>query len=104
MKFPRGADATGLGCACPPGPQNTLAAFPCGSDHTPSPMASRVPVEAEPLFYSAGGRLTAVTASVREGHTVAFLGDSRGNLHKVSRPPLPGGAVPLQMPRCLGVG
>nr|XP_023660812.1 plexin-B1 isoform X1 [Paramormyrops kingsleyae]XP_023660813.1 plexin-B1 isoform X1 [Paramormyrops kingsleyae]XP_023660814.1 plexin-B1 isoform X1 [Paramormyrops kingsleyae]XP_023660815.1 plexin-B1 isoform X1 [Paramormyrops kingsleyae]XP_023660816.1 plexin-B1 isoform X1 [Paramormyrops kingsleyae] len=64
-------------------PLNTLAAFPCGSDHTPSPMASRVPVEAEPLFYSAGGRLTAVTASVREGHTVAFLGDSRGNLHKV---------------------
>ncbi|XP_048872845.1 plexin-B1 isoform X2 [Brienomyrus brachyistius] len=64
-------------------PLNTLAAFPCGSDHTPSPMASRVPVESEPLFYSASGRLTAVTASVREGHTVAFLGDSRGNLHKV---------------------
>lgn len=63
--------------------QNTLDAYPCGSDHTPSPMASRVLVEAEPIFDSPSVRLTAVTVSVREKHTIAFLGDSQGNLHKV---------------------
>lgn len=63
--------------------QNTLDAYPCGSDHTPSPMASRVLVEAEPIFDSPSVRLTAVAVSVREEHTIAFLGDSQGNLHKV---------------------
>uniref|UniRef100_A0A8C1XB66 Plexin-B1 n=1 Tax=Cyprinus carpio TaxID=7962 RepID=A0A8C1XB66_CYPCA len=61
---------------------NTLDAYPCGSDHTPSPMASRVLVEAEPIFDSPSVRLTAVAVSVREEHTIAFLGDSQGNLHK----------------------
>lgn len=64
-------------------PENTLETYPCGSDHTPSPMASRVPVEAETILDSPSARLTAVAISVRAGHTIAFLGDSRGNLHKV---------------------
>lgn len=64
--------------------QNTLETYPCGSDHTPSPMASRMPVEAETILDSPSARLTAVAVSVRGGHTIAFLGDSRGNLHKVS--------------------
>ncbi|XP_051996900.1 plexin-B1 [Xyrauchen texanus] len=64
-------------------PVNTLDAYPCGSDHTPSPMASWVPVEAEPIFDSPSVRLTAVAVSVREEHTIAFIGDSQGNLHKV---------------------
>ncbi|KAJ8260058.1 hypothetical protein GJAV_G00176580 [Gymnothorax javanicus] len=64
-------------------PSNTLEAYPCGSDHTPSPMASRVPVEAESILDSPSSRLTAVAVSVRERHTIAFLGDSKGNLHKV---------------------
>uniref|UniRef100_A0A672SLX7 Plexin-B1 n=1 Tax=Sinocyclocheilus grahami TaxID=75366 RepID=A0A672SLX7_SINGR len=63
-------------------PTNTLDAYPCGSDHTPSPMASRALVEAEPIFDSPSVRLTAVAVSVREEHTIAFLGDSQGNLHK----------------------
>ncbi|XP_029681845.1 plexin-B1 isoform X2 [Takifugu rubripes] len=64
-------------------PENTLETYPCGSDHTPSPMASRVPVEAETILNSPSARLTAVAVSVRAAHTIAFLGDSRGNLHKV---------------------
>uniref|UniRef100_A0AAQ5ZCZ6 Plexin-B1 n=1 Tax=Amphiprion ocellaris TaxID=80972 RepID=A0AAQ5ZCZ6_AMPOC len=64
-------------------PENTLDAYPCGSDHTPSPMASRIAVEVETILDSPSARLTAVAVSVRAGHTIAFLGDSRGNLHKV---------------------
>ncbi|XP_059397388.1 plexin-B1-like isoform X5 [Carassius carassius] len=64
-------------------PTNTLNAYPCGSDHTPSPMASREPVEAEAVLSSSSARLTAVAVSVKEGHTIVFLGDSKGYLHKV---------------------
>ncbi|XP_008319214.1 plexin-B1 isoform X2 [Cynoglossus semilaevis] len=64
-------------------PNNTLEAYPCGSDHTPSPMASRVAVKAETILDSPSARLTAVAVSIKSGHTIAFLGDSRGNLHKV---------------------
>ncbi|XP_061793817.1 plexin-B1 isoform X1 [Nerophis lumbriciformis] len=64
-------------------PENTLDAYPCGSDHTPSPMASRIAVEAETILDSPSARLTAVAVSVRAEHTIAFLGDSKGNLHKV---------------------
>ena len=46
-------------------------------------MASRVPVETEPILDSPSARLTAVAVSVRVGHTIAFLGDSKGNLRKV---------------------
>lgn len=68
-------------CLCP---QTTLEAYPCGSDHTPSPMASCVPVEAESILDSPFARLTAVAISVKANHTIAFLGDSRGDLHKVT--------------------
>ncbi|XP_038132550.1 plexin-B1-like, partial [Cyprinodon tularosa] len=62
---------------------NTLDAYPCGSDHTPSPMASRIPVLEETILDSPSARLTAVAVSKRAGHTIAFLGDAKGNLHKV---------------------
>ncbi|XP_058258521.1 plexin-B1 isoform X1 [Hemibagrus wyckioides] len=64
-------------------PPTTLEAYPCGSDHTPSPMASKVAVEAEPILDSPSARLTAVAISVKADYTIAFLGDSKGNLHKV---------------------
>ncbi|CAN9515862.1 unnamed protein product [Ophioblennius macclurei] len=64
-------------------PPNTLKAYPCGWDHTPSPMASRSPLEAKATWQTSAARLTAVAVSVREGHSIAFLGDSRGTLHKV---------------------
>uniref|UniRef100_A0AAQ5YQI9 Plexin-B1 n=1 Tax=Amphiprion ocellaris TaxID=80972 RepID=A0AAQ5YQI9_AMPOC len=65
-------------------PLNTLKAYPCGSDHTPSPMASRAPLEAKAAWHTSAARLTAVAVSVRDGHNIAFLGDSKGTLHKVS--------------------
>ncbi|XP_034052364.1 LOW QUALITY PROTEIN: plexin-B1-like [Gymnodraco acuticeps] len=64
-------------------PMNTLKAYACGSDHTPSPMASRAPLEAEVVWHTSAARLTAVAVSVREGHSIAFLGDSKGTMHKV---------------------
>uniref|UniRef100_A0A7N9AMH0 Plexin-B1 n=1 Tax=Mastacembelus armatus TaxID=205130 RepID=A0A7N9AMH0_9TELE len=64
-------------------PLNTLKAYPCGSDHTPSPMASRMPLVANAVWHTSAARLTAVAVSVREGHSIAFLGDSKGTLHKV---------------------
>lgn len=77
------APCTEFSLPCPDS-QNTLDAYPCGSDHTPSPMASRIAVEAETILDSPSARLTAVSVSVRLGHTIAFLGDSKGNLHKVT--------------------
>uniref|UniRef100_A0A673CND3 Plexin b1a n=1 Tax=Sphaeramia orbicularis TaxID=375764 RepID=A0A673CND3_9TELE len=64
-------------------PLNTLKAYPCGSDHTPSPMASRIPLEAKAAWTTSSARLTAVAVSVKDGHSIAFLGDSKGTLHKV---------------------
>lgn len=64
--------------------QDTLDAYPCGSDHTPSPMASRVPLEAMPVLEWPGVQLTAVAVTMEDGHTIAFLGDSQGQLHRVS--------------------
>lgn len=66
------------------GLQDTLDAYPCGSDHTPSPMASRVPLEATPVLEWPGVQLTAVAVTMEDGHTIAFLGDSQGQLHRVS--------------------
>ncbi|XP_029456975.1 plexin-B1 isoform X2 [Rhinatrema bivittatum] len=64
-------------------PSDTLDAYPCGSDHTPSPMASQVPLEATPVLEKLDTHLTAVAVHVEGEHTVAFLGDGRGHLHKV---------------------
>lgn len=47
-------------------------------------MASRVPLEATPILEWPGVQLTAVAVTVEDGHTIAFLGDSQGQLHRVS--------------------
>uniref|UniRef100_A0ABM5FJ05 Plexin-B1 n=1 Tax=Pogona vitticeps TaxID=103695 RepID=A0ABM5FJ05_9SAUR len=61
---------------------DTLDAYPCGSDHTPSPMASRLPLEVTPVLEMPDAHLTAVAVSIEDGHTVIFLGTSKGQLHK----------------------
>ncbi|XP_073086650.1 plexin-B1 isoform X2 [Manis javanica] len=69
--------------SCAQLPMDTVDAYPCGSDHTPSPMASQVPLEAMPVLEWPGVQLTAVAVAVEDGHTIVFLGDSEGHLHKV---------------------
>ncbi|KAG8436014.1 hypothetical protein GDO86_007202 [Hymenochirus boettgeri] len=64
-------------------PSDTLDAYPCGSDHTPSPMASKDSLETLPLYENTMNRITAIAVHVEGEHTVAFVGDSRGHLNKV---------------------
>nr|XP_055199274.1 plexin-B1 isoform X2 [Nyctereutes procyonoides] len=46
-------------------------------------MASRFPLEATPILEWPRVQLTAVAVTVEDGHTIAFLGDSQGQLHRV---------------------
>ncbi|XP_072285568.1 plexin-B3 isoform X2 [Pyxicephalus adspersus] len=72
----------GVNSRCGALPSDSPQNFPCGGDHTPSPIASRVPVTESPLLtYDAS--LTAVAALAVDSNTVVFLGDSRGYIHKV---------------------
>uniref|UniRef100_A0A8C5GX44 Plexin-B1 n=1 Tax=Gouania willdenowi TaxID=441366 RepID=A0A8C5GX44_GOUWI len=63
-------------------PKDSLSEYPCGGEHTPNPIASALPVQATPTFTSTT-QLTAVTTVTESGHTIAFLGDKKGRLHKV---------------------
>ncbi|XP_028265419.1 plexin-B1 [Parambassis ranga] len=63
-------------------PKDSLSEYPCGGEHTPNPIASAVPLPATPTINSTT-QLTAVTTATEAGHTIAFLGDKEGRLHKV---------------------
>uniref|UniRef100_A0A7N8X474 Plexin B3 n=1 Tax=Mastacembelus armatus TaxID=205130 RepID=A0A7N8X474_9TELE len=63
-------------------PKISLSEYTCGGEHTPNPIASAVPLQATPTFTSTT-QLTAVTTATEAGHTISFLGDREGYLHKV---------------------
>lgn len=62
----------------------SLKKYPCGFEHLPYPLGSKEGVTAEPVLQKEGINLTAVTFTVENGHTVAFVGTSDGRILKVS--------------------
>uniref|UniRef100_A0AAQ4P2Z2 Plexin b2b n=1 Tax=Gasterosteus aculeatus aculeatus TaxID=481459 RepID=A0AAQ4P2Z2_GASAC len=65
-------------------PKDTLENFKCGGDFLPSPLASnpRYALTADAVW-SWSGMLTAVAVTVENDHTIAFLGNTQGEVFKV---------------------
>ncbi|XP_025936353.1 plexin-B2 isoform X2 [Apteryx rowi] len=63
--------------------KNASKNFPCGSEHLPYLLGSKNGVIEKPVLQKEGMNLTAVTVTVENGHTVAFLGTSDGKILKV---------------------
>lgn len=63
---------------------NTLETYKCGADFLPSPLASKpqFALKAEAVL-TMPGLLTAVAVAVENEHTIAFLGNSQGDVFKV---------------------
>uniref|UniRef100_A0A8C2I6N8 Plexin-B1 n=1 Tax=Cyprinus carpio TaxID=7962 RepID=A0A8C2I6N8_CYPCA len=79
-------------------PQDSLIKYPCGGEHTPSPIASAIALEATPTF-TWNPLITAVTTATEVGHTIVLLGDKNGRLHKlVYRPKLSSGRTYHRQP------
>ncbi|XP_047189153.1 plexin-B2b [Scophthalmus maximus] len=64
--------------------KDTLENFKCGADFLPSPLASKPKFALEPeAVLTKSGLLTAVAVAVENDHTIAFLGNSQGEVFKV---------------------
>uniref|UniRef100_A0A8C3IBY4 Plexin B2 n=1 Tax=Chrysemys picta bellii TaxID=8478 RepID=A0A8C3IBY4_CHRPI len=68
---------------CGSHPEGASKNFLCGSEHLPYPLGSTKNIVGKPLLQKEGMNLTAVTVTVENGHTVAFLGTSLGRILKV---------------------
>ncbi|XP_024001791.2 plexin-B1-like, partial [Salvelinus sp. IW2-2015] len=66
--------------------KDTLNNFKCGADFLPAPLASKpeFALQAE-VVITRTGILTAVAVAVENDHTIAFLGNSLGEVYKVRR-------------------
>ncbi|XP_056271825.1 plexin-B2b isoform X2 [Pseudoliparis swirei] len=65
-------------------PKDMLEKYKCGADFLPSPLASvpRFALKAEAVWTHVD-LLTAVAVAVENDHTIAFLGNTQGEVHKV---------------------
>ncbi|XP_034004065.1 plexin-B3 [Trematomus bernacchii] len=65
-------------------PKDTLEYNKCGADFLPSPLASkpRSALKPDPVW-TKSGLLTAVAVAVENDHTIAFLGNTQGEVFKV---------------------
>jgi len=56
----------------------------CGADFLPSPLASKPDFALKGQYMEVRkGLLTAVAIAMENGHTIAFLGNNQGEVHKV---------------------
>uniref|UniRef100_A0A8C9YKV3 Plexin b2b n=1 Tax=Sander lucioperca TaxID=283035 RepID=A0A8C9YKV3_SANLU len=64
--------------------KHTLANYKCGADFLPSPLASKPKFALKAnAVWTRPGLLTAVAVAVENDHTIAFLGNTQGEVFKV---------------------
>lgn len=65
--------------------KDIVNSYKCGADFLPSPLASKpeFALKAEAV-YTRKGQMTAVAIAVEHDHTIAFLGNSVGEIFKVN--------------------